>query len=322
MASGGRARLRAATAAVASLLLAAACSGGQRAGGDDGGEMLFGGDDEGTTTTAAHGDRPRAGDDRTTTTSSGRVATTTTTRRGSGGATSTTAGSGGGPSTTRAPSTSDGGARGLPGAYARTLLQPQRAERVVIEPLVQPGATPGQATLDHVAALLRQASGKPVVVASAVALPAGDGSTGDDEIRDLSDRHARTTRTAEQAVVRLLFLAGRYSPTTSVLGVAVRGDTAAVFPDQVEGASSPLVDADRLEQAVAAHELGHLLGLVDLVVDTGRDDPEHEGHSRNRDSVMYWAIESDLVGQVLSGPPPVDFDAADRADLAAIRNGG
>lgn len=122
-------------------------------------------------------------------------------------------------------------------------------------------------------------------------------------------------------MVRMLFLAGRLEGQDSALGAAVRGDTAVVFVEQVRSASSPLVSAAALEQAVATHELGHLLGLVDLVRSTGRADPEHPGHSPNRGSVMYWAIESDLVTSVLAGPPPADFDAADRADLAAIRSG-
>ena len=67
------------------------------------------------------------------------------------------------------------------------------------------------------------------------------------------------------------------------------------------------------------HEVGHLLGLVDLVLDTGRADPEHPGHSSNRSSVMYWAVESTLITDVLAGGPPRDFDADDLRDLAAIR---
>ena len=53
---------------------------------------------------------------------------------------------------------------------------------------------------------------------------------------------------------------------------------------------------------------------------TGRADPEHPGHSPNRGSVMYHAVESTLLGTVLSGGPPRDFDADDLADLAAIRD--
>jgi hypothetical protein len=84
-------------------------------------------------------------------------------------------------------------------------------------------------------------------------------------------------------------------------------------------AAGLLGDPDRVELAVATHELGHLLGLVDLVLHTGREDPEHPGHSPDRESVMIWAVETDLVTTLLGGGPPTDFDAADRADLSAIR---
>ena len=36
---------------------------------------------------------------------------------------------------------------------------------------------------------------------------------------------------------------------------------------------------------------------------------------------MYWAVESDLVGDLLSGGPPTEFDGTDLRDLATIRNG-
>jgi hypothetical protein len=90
----------------------------------------------------------------------------------------------------------------------------------------------------------------------------------------------------------------------------------------VAAAETPLISEGAIEDAVTMHELGHLLGLVDLVLSTGRGDPEHPGHSRNRASVMYWAVESDLVADLLQGGPPRDFDSADLADLATIRNGG
>jgi hypothetical protein len=107
-----------------------------------------------------------------------------------------------------------------------------------------------------------------------------------------------------------------------VLGVALRGDTAAIFPDQVDSASTPLVGSGGIEVAVVTHEVGHLLGLVDLFLSTGRQDPDHPGHSTNSKSVMFWAVESSLVADLLQGGPPKDFDSADLADLQTIRNSG
>ncbi|MDP9403031.1 MAG: M10 family metallopeptidase domain-containing protein, partial [Actinomycetota bacterium] len=211
-------------------------------------------------------------------------------------------------------------ARTDPGTFATILLRPQPAARLVLEVLQEEGAEPQPATVGHLARVLQDSSGKPVSVAT-VALPAGGGAVTSDEVRALGDRYGRSAQGGGQAVVRMLFLGGQLRGEDAALGAAVRGDTAAVFVEQVRASSGPLVGASALEQAVATHELGHLLGLVDLVRSTGRADPEHPGHSPNRGSVMYWAIESDLVTSVLTGPPPRDFDAADRADLTAIRSG-
>lgn len=241
------------------------------------------------------------------------------------GSTATTSGpvTTGGPGPTAAGSNqTHPSARGGPGAFARVLLRPAPASRLILEVLVQGDAGPQTATLDHAGRVLRETSGKPVEIGSPIALPGAGGAVTSDEIRALADTDGRAAQAGSQAVVRLLFLKGSYAPEPSALGVAVRGDVAAVFSDQVRRAASPIVRRSAIEDAVTMHEIGHLLGLVDLVLPTGRQDPEHPGHSQSRSSVMYWAVESDIIGQVLDGQPPRDFDDADRADLAAIRSGG
>ena len=212
-------------------------------------------------------------------------------------------------------------AAGPPGSLARALLQPAPARRDVVEVLQQPGAVPQQATVTHAVSALREVSAKPVVLAGPLALGPGGRAWTPEALRELADTNGRATQGGEQAVLRILFLEGSFAPDRRVLGATVRGDVVAVFPEIVRESASPFAPAARIEDAVTMHELGHVLGLVDLVVDRNRDDPEHPGHSTNPQSVMYWAVESSLVGQVLGGPPPTEFDAADRADMAAIRNG-
>ena len=212
-------------------------------------------------------------------------------------------------------------AGGPPGSLARVLLQPAPARRDVLEILQQPGAVPQQATIAHAVSALREASGKTVSVGGPVALAPGPRSWTPDALRAFADGSGRAGQGDDQAVVRVLFVEGSFAPDRRALGAAVRGDVIAVFPDIIRESASPFAPASRIEDAVMMHELGHTLGLVDLVVDRNRDDPEHPGHSTNPQSVMYWAVESSLVGQVLGGPPPTEFDAADRADLAAIRSG-
>lgn len=245
---------------------------------------------------------------------------------GGGGGGSAPDGKGGstGPSGDRDQASGDGGgkadaippATGPPGSFATALLG-SGSERLVVEVLAQEGAAPRAATLAHLTEVLRDVTGKQVSTATR-AVPGGGQTWSAAALRGLAERHGEARQGGGQVAIRLLFLRGRFADEKA-LGVAVQGDLAAVFPDQVARAGSLLTGAGAVEDAVTMHEVGHLLGLVDLVLRTGRADPEHPGHSPNRSSVMYWAVESTLIADVLTGGPPRDFDDRDRADLAAIK---
>ncbi|MFL6205590.1 MAG: hypothetical protein ACJ739_09580 [Acidimicrobiales bacterium] len=280
--------------------------------------VACGGDDQGSgsATTAA-------GRESTTTSANAPAATTTVpTRGGATGGVSTAGGTadGGGPSTTTAPrssSLSPGGVGDLAGA----LLRPGNGDRIVVEVRAQAGAAPRAATLQHLVGVLHQVSGKAVAVDGVDPLAGGARDWTSASIAAAADHTGAHGQGGTQVVVRLLFVHGTFEGDESVLGVSVRGDVAAIFTDQVDAASGLLSDPAVVEDAVTMHESGHLLGLVDLAIDTGRDDPQHPGHSTDERSVMYWAVESDLIGEVLGGGIPTDFDARDRADLARIRAG-
>lgn len=205
------------------------------------------------------------------------------------------------------------------GAYAGFYLRDQQSTRLVIDIRSQAGAEPSSRTVDHVQAVLSQVSGKEVRVGGA-ALSGGAREWSADDIRALADS-AGPAQSRDPAVVRLLYLRGGFAGDDTVLGVAVRSDVAAIFADRIDEAAGPVGNRSRIEDAITIHEIGHLLGLVDLVLDRGRADPDHPGHSPNRNSVMYYAVESTLVGSILSGGPPTEFDAEDLADLATIRRG-
>lgn len=222
--------------------------------------------------------------------------------------------------TTMAPSTpASPDASGPPGSAASFFLRPEPATVLVVEVCAEAGAEPDAATMDHVASVLGAVSAKPVRTSSGDALSGREAWSAAD-LRAAADACAPRDQ-GSTGYLRLLFVHGRYAEADNVLGVAVRGDVAAIFSDAVDESASPLVGPGAIEVAVTTHEVGHLLGLVDLHLRTGRSDPEHPGHSPNRDSVMYWAVESALVTDLLTGGPPRDFDDADLADLAAIRSG-
>lgn len=108
---------------------------------------------------------------------------------------------------------------------------------------------------------------------------------------------------------------------SKVLGVFFQNGRIAMFPDAINGGGllgSPFGAAE-VERAVIVHEFGHAIGLVNLGIPMQRDheDDEHEKHSSNPQSVMYWKVETTLGLSTLTGTLPNDFDADDRADLQA-----
>lgn len=187
--------------------------------------------------------------------------------------------------------------------------------------MAQSGATIAEAAVERSARVLGEVTAKPVEARSTMALRTDDTDWSADEIRRTADAATAVSQGGGRAALRLLLLRGTYEGREDVLGVAVRGDTVALFTDNIARAATPFVSRHAIGDAVLLHELGHVLGLVDLARNTGRADKDHPEHSPNSASVMFWAVESSLVGQVLNGPPPKDFDAADLADLRALREG-
>ena len=211
---------------------------------------------------------------------------------------------------------------GPPGSFARTLLRPEPMTSIVVEVVAQATAVPPDATRDAALRALNQATGKPTRSVT-VTVDGGAASTQWDEesLLAFADTHSRESGDSNTAAIKYLSVRGSFRPDANAIGVAIRGDVFAVFADKVEDASTTLVFDTEIERAVVVHELGHLLGLVDIALNRNRADPEHPFHSKNPKSVMYWAIDTGLVTQVLAGPPPSEFDADDRADLAALREG-
>ncbi len=212
-------------------------------------------------------------------------------------------------------------ARGGVGDLAGPLLAPGAVKRIIYELLLQDGLMPHQRTLDHVVGQIGTFSGKPVRV-ERTPIPAGPSTWSADQLHAYADRYSRFKSGGDVAVLHVLFVHGGLPDAA---GAATRADVVSMFPDSYEGGGLTVSEA-RIEDTVVMHETGHILGLVDLWLTTGRgdvsDDPAPGGHhSSNPDSVMYWRVETLDVKTFFRGGPPTEFDAEDRKDLAAIRNG-
>lgn len=186
------------------------------------------------------------------------------------------------------------------------------------------GREPGQQALDTLHARLSSVLDKP----GGIQILAPEGFTASKSVYDLDDikrleqQHRQHDSEGDTVVMHFLFLNGRYTDE-GVLGIAYQAGSVVIFTDQVRAASTPLVPPEAIMRSVLVHEAGHLLQLVNNGYESprGHEDPEHPGHTKHPDGVMYWAVESISVANVLQGGPPDDFHPDSRADLEDLKAG-
>jgi hypothetical protein len=217
-----------------------------------------------------------------------------------------------------------------PGDFAADLLRADPYDHVVVEVDYVVSWEPGAEELDRIVATVEDLCNKPggvdVIVDDelpAQGSPAWSVAAADDLEAAYRDRY----RDADDgtAVIYALWLDGhsdRDNSDAQVLGYAVHGSSLVMYGETIDANSGGLLSPP-IAPVVAAHEVGHLLGLVNTgtpMVDD-HEDPDHRAHDVNDGCLMYWAVEtSNVVDMLLGGEP--DFDAACRADVAAAGGAG
>lgn len=166
--------------------------------------------------------------------------------------------------------------------------------------------------------------------------PAGEGFEWTFELLDDYARaHARSDDDGP-VTIQVLSLDGRYvsEGSTAVLGLAWDHRFIALFQDAIRSRCASGVlgalqteNCEAAERNVWAHEIGHVIGLVDngVTMRVNHRDPEHGRHDVSDACLMYWAYDGPRIFDALLGrldagdAPDLDFCAQCQADLAAAR---
>lgn len=210
------------------------------------------------------------------------------------------------------------------GASARDILSASPFASVKIEIQYMTGFKPEDAAVDHllnlIGARLNKPGGVQVVYKE---IPASSKAVLSlDEVAMLEKQYRTVyTRGAEMGIY-YLFTNGAYSKNNT-LGIAFRNTSMCLFGKVINDHSGGVGQASRtvLQATVMEHELGHILGLVNIgsPIQADHKDTEHGNHCNNEHCLMYYAAETTDFLNFLGGSIPT-FDAACVADLQA--NGG
>lgn len=209
-------------------------------------------------------------------------------------------------------------------------------DRWIIEMDVVDGMAPPPDAINYLVARLKEVVNKPggVEVRSSETLAKHGGTWTQKDLLDTATRTQDIETDGNTVVLHLLFVDGQYA-TANVLGVTYTYSTAGghvtasgpivLFSEVIKDTACPpplglCLNELAIWEAVMVHEFGHAMGLVDLGAPQKRDheDPDHPGHSANKGSVMYYAVETIDIVNVFQGGPPTTYDADDKADLCAL----
>ncbi|MBI4639945.1 MAG: hypothetical protein HY731_04585 [Candidatus Tectomicrobia bacterium] len=220
---------------------------------------------------------------------------------------------------------------------AHDLISNAKYTRLVVEIHAVPGSEPHDMALIELenAVAENTAKGMPEVVVKAD-LPA----RGQDykyrwsEVEALERKHRQGFASGLTIWLSILYLDGGSEADNGdelLFGAAYGATSLVMFKGNIRKitvADGTLISTQPeirfVERAVLVHELGHALGLVNngIAMVTPHEDANHLKHSVNRDSVMYWAVESsELLNIFTRGSDiPYQFDSNDKADMSAARD--
>jgi hypothetical protein len=228
------------------------------------------------------------------------------------------------------PSPSSSGSTNLVGTGARDYLSAETYTSLVIEIQAVTGYAPSAVTqaaiADFLSAYLNKPGGITIHMDAPLTSP-GKMAYSITDVEGIEQANRTLFDSGTQKTAYFLFLDGASTSDSSsgqILGQAYGSSSLVIYEKTIQNLSGGLGQPSRdvLEKTVTQHELGHILGLVDVgtAMQSAHQDSAHGAHCSNTACLMYWEVDtSNFIGNLLGGTvPPLDADCA--ADLHA--NGG
>jgi hypothetical protein len=207
---------------------------------------------------------------------------------------------------------------------------------MVVEVDYTEGYRPGQTSASRMVLGLQAMLDKPDGVAlhvDEVLVPDPEQVWTQEELDAVFAEHAGASDDKGELRIHTLFVDGRADEESDdeVFGWSWGGDKVVVFAATIQTAcevgppGTPELLRRATETTVWAHEVGHLMGLVDdgTPMVTDHRDPDNGNHDIDESCVMHWSANRDQVVERMlerisgGNQDPLDFDDACRADLAA-----
>ena len=203
------------------------------------------------------------------------------------------------------------------GYSAHDLLSADKNKSVIVEIQYIQGFEPTQAAVNNLKTFMEQRLNKPggINVKMKQIQAGGKTSYSVQDIAEIENQHREEFSTPDQLAIYVFFADSHSSENNSngkVLGQAYWNTSMVLYEKTLQDLSGGLAQPSQasLESVVLSHELGHILGLVNVGTEmvTNHQDAPHGAHCNNTSCLMYWGVETDDVIQNLIGGnlPPLD----------------
>ena len=209
------------------------------------------------------------------------------------------------------------------GASAKDMLTAAKYTNINIEVQYMPGYAPDATTMNDVVTYLNTLCNKTSITYTTTAIAANGTVLTQNDVMTI-EKNDRSNYTSGNTLSLYVLITDNNFLTKDVLGFAYRNTSICLFGKTIYDNSGGLGQPNRIimEENVLEHELGHLMGLVNLgsPMQTNHQDVANGNHCTNKNCLMYYAAEStDLAALLLTGGS-LSLDSNCRADLHA--NGG